>query len=105
MRRHHQRGERPRSPRPALVGERAEQRIAYCRISTSGSEVAGIRSQVVASLSEKRQLPPRPLRRSPSLSSLQVESPMSATEASQPGLTPILEFSPTSAALDNARLR
>src|SRR6516165_2109431 len=64
--------------------------VTYCRISTSGSEVAGIRSQVVASLSEKRQLPPRPLSSSPSLSSRQVESPMSATDASQPGLTAIL---------------
>src|SRR5262249_21303309 len=62
----------------------------YCRISTSGSEVAGIRSQVVASLSEKRQLPPRPVSSIPSLSSRQVESPMSATDASQPGLTVIL---------------
>src|SRR2546430_4969315 len=90
LRRHHQRGERPRSPRPALVGERAERRIAYCRISTSGSEVAGIRSQVVASLSEKRQLLPRPLSSNPSPSSRQVESPISATDVSQPGLTVIL---------------
>ena len=65
----------------------ARARAYSCRISTNGSELAGTRSQVVASLSEKRQLPPRPVSSSPSLSSRQVDSSMSATEASQPGLT------------------
>jgi hypothetical protein len=49
-----------------------------------------MRSQLVASLSEKRHLPLLPLSSSPSASSRQVVKPTPATAASQPGLTTIL---------------
>src|SRR5262249_58914540 len=73
-------------------GKTGQQRAGacYCRISTNGSELAGTRSQVVTSLSEKRQLPPRPVSSSPSRSSRQVDSSTPATDASHPGFSVIL---------------
>jgi hypothetical protein len=47
----------------SAMGRREDARAIsrYCRISTIGSALGGKRSQVVASLSEKRQMPPRPM--------------------------------------------
>src|SRR5258705_5454832 len=63
--------------------------VNHCRISSSGSVLGGMRSQVVLSLSEKRKAPLRPESTSSSRSSRQVERPMPAIEASQPGFTVI----------------
>src|SRR5262245_16196719 len=93
---------------PSLSGGKTSQQRAgasYCRISTNGSELAGMRSQVVASLSEKRQLPPRPVSSSPSGSSRQVDSSIPATDESQPGLTMILKISPPAEVFDSVSLQ
>jgi hypothetical protein len=76
----------------ALYNDRSYARAAggYCRISTTGSALGGIRSQVVASLSEKRQVPPRPLSTNSAWLSRQVVRPSPAMDASQPGFTVIL---------------
>jgi hypothetical protein len=63
-----------------------DDRHRYCRISTIGSLLGGIRSQTVASLSENRQVAPRPLSRSSLLSSRQLEKPSAAIAGAQPGL-------------------
>src|SRR5882724_137420 len=75
---------------PDGMRRHANDRGRYCRISTTGSALGGMRSQVVASLSEKRQVPPRPLSTSSAWLSRQVARPSSAIEASQPGFTVIL---------------
>jgi hypothetical protein len=48
-------------PHIMMIGKNDRAVGGYCRISTIGSALGGKRSQVVASLSEKRQMPPRPM--------------------------------------------
>ena len=62
----------------------------YCRISNIGSVLGGMRSQTVASLSENRQVAPRPTSRRSFISSRQAVSPRPLMAAAQPGLTTIL---------------